>query len=138
MVATIMTRAKKNGRLIFETALTPGHDCKIAALNAEVRNLSKASFERIVANYQRSTSQTLGAALASLFFFFSPLFCPDLAFNVAAINHNKISAARRFILLEIPPNVSSAGIPERHANREARPLLAQGSAEGQFSSGCSS
>lgn len=80
MVATIMTRAKKNGRLIFETALTPGHDCKIAALNAEVRNLSKASFERFVANYQRSTSQTLGAALASLFSFFSPLFLSGLSF----------------------------------------------------------
>lgn len=74
MVATIMTRAKKNGRLILETALTPGHDCKIAALKAEVRDLSKASFERFVANYQRSTSQTLGAALASVFFFFPPFF----------------------------------------------------------------
>lgn len=66
MVPTIMARAKKNGRIIFGTALTLGHDYKIAALKAKVHDLSKASFERFVANYRRSTSQTLGAAFASL------------------------------------------------------------------------
>ena len=56
-------------------------------INPEIylKSESKASFEHYVGNYSYSTSQTLCM----------PPFCLGLAFNVAAINHNKIFEAPR-------------------------------------------
>lgn len=88
-----------------------------------LRSESKAFFEHYVGNYSYSTSQTLC---------FPPFFCLALAFNVAAINHNKIFEAQRSSLRNPTKREYSIGIPEHHANREASLPLASTVQRGNF------